>query len=894
MTVQEWLGADNKLGQDIWHNKYQQNSETFEEWLDRVSGGNKDIRQLIAEKKFLFGGRILANRGIDQKGINGSMSNCYVIDPPSDSLESIYECASKIARTFSYGGGCGTDLSNLAPRGAKVSNTAKETSGAVSFMDLYSLTTGLIGQSGRRGALMLSLNCSHPDIEEFIEVKTDLNRVTKANISIRITDDFMRAVENDEDYTLSFTRDATGQTIEKTVKARALFRRFAEVNWDYAEPGVLFWDRIEDYNLLSTTPDFKYAGVNPCFTGDMSLLTADGYKTFSDLCGKEVVVVSPSGEMSAGKVWSSGVKDTVRLDLSDGTYITCTPNHVFMTGDCGECMAMDLNGKQLMPFLDFENMSYDHPKIPRGAPYVRSITPNGKAEVYDFSEPNTHWGVVNGVVAHNCGEEPLPAGGSCLLGSINLSEFVVDGQFDFESFKMATRVAVRALNEVLDEGLPLHPLQEQRESVKKWRQIGLGMFGLADMLIKLKIKYGSDESVALCNKIGQLMFGSAFLQSTYLASENPEKTCALTMGNATTTQFYNNQGEIFKHGNALANSQILTIAPTGTLSTMLGVSGGIEPIYANYYERKTESLHDKDVYYKVYTPIVKEYMDAHGISDDADLPDYFVTAKDLPYEDRIQMQAVWQKHIDASISSTVNLPESATVEDVEKLYMLAWKSGLKGITIFRDKCKRTGILSTPADSTPDGAVDANAPEELPRGFIMPKSDDLVGKLRTLTTGCGSLHVTAFFDPSNAEFVHTFLSKGSRGGCQNFMVGLSRMISLAARGGIGLPDIVDQLNSCGTCSSYAVRAATKHDTSIGACCPMAVGNALMDMWDEMKREVIADEDMEDRPSIVVKPTNAKAKAIQSKATDNTCPTCGSGLIAEGGCSLCKGCGWSKCS
>lgn len=264
MTVEEWLGANNKLGQDIWRGKYQQDSETFDEWLDRASGGNQDVRKLIAEKKFLFGGRILANRGIDQKGIKGSLSNCYVIEPPSDSIESIYECASKIARTFSYGGGCGTDLSNLAPRGAKVGNTAKETSGAVSFMDLYSLTTGLIGQSGRRGALMLSLSCSHPDIEEFIEVKTDLDRVTKANISIRITDDFMRAVENDEDYTLSFTREATGQKIEKTIKARALFRRFAEVNWDYAEPGVLFWDRIDNYNLLSDTPAFKYSGVNPC------------------------------------------------------------------------------------------------------------------------------------------------------------------------------------------------------------------------------------------------------------------------------------------------------------------------------------------------------------------------------------------------------------------------------------------------------------------------------------------------------------------------------------------------------------------------------------------------------------------------------------------------------
>ena len=450
---------------------------------------------------------------------------------------------------------------------------------------------------------------------------------------------------------------------------------------------------------------------------------------------------------------------------------------------------------------------------------------------------------------------------------------------------MATRVAVRALNEVLDEGLPLHPLKEQRESVKKWRQIGLGMFGLADMLIKLKIRYGSDESIALCDKIGQIMFGSAFLQSTYIADEDGTKTCALDLSNALGTEFYRSQGEIFKHGKALANSQLLTVAPTGTLSTMLGVSGGIEPIYANYYERKTESLHDKDVYYKIYTPIVREYMETHGITDDKDLPDYFVTAKDLAYQDRIKMQAVWQKHVDASISSTVNLPESATVGDIENLYILAWKSGLKGITIFRDKCKRLGILTTETPSEHESEA-----HPLPRGFIMPKSDDLVGKLRTLTTGCGSLHVTAFFDPFTGDFVHTFLSKGSSGGCQNFMVGLSRMISLAARGGVSLEDIVDQLNSCGSCSSYAVRSATKHDTSKGSCCPMAIGNALIDMHNEMMMEIGADEP-EEKPE----PKPVATKPVQkTKRATNPCPSCGEELVFEGGCNSCRACGFSKCN
>lgn len=150
MTVEEWLGKDNKLAHDIWKLKYQVDNETFDEWLDRISNKNEALKKLIIEKKFLFGGRILANRGLHKKGVKVTYSNCYVIEPPEDSIEDIFDCAKKLARTYSYGGGCGVDLSKLSPRGAKVNNTAKQTSGSVSFMDLYSLVTGLIGQNGRR------------------------------------------------------------------------------------------------------------------------------------------------------------------------------------------------------------------------------------------------------------------------------------------------------------------------------------------------------------------------------------------------------------------------------------------------------------------------------------------------------------------------------------------------------------------------------------------------------------------------------------------------------------------------------------------------------------------------------------------------------------------------
>lgn len=746
MTVQEWLGTENQLGQDIWERKYRYENETFDEWINRVSGGNSEIANLIKEKKFLFGGRILANRGLENKGRKISLSNCYVIEPPEDNIESIFDCAKKLARTYSYGGGCGVDISKLSPRGAKVNNASKETTGSVSFMDLYSMVTGLIGQAGRRGALMLSLSCEHPDLEEFIGIKSDLDRVTKANISIRITDKFMAAVKNKTPFTLSFTRLETGETITKEIDAYEMFHKMCEMNWDYAEPGMLFWDRINNWNLLSCDDEFEYAGTNPC------------------------------------------------------------------------------------------------------------------------------------------AEEPLPAGGSCLLGSINLAEFACDTGFDFESFKHCVKSSVIALNEVLDEGLPLHPLKEQRESVYDWRQIGLGIFGLADLLIKLGIKYGSPEAIDLCDMIGHTMADMAIKTSAVLAKEYgvyPKYKPEAVEQSAFYSKNALGETKELVESFGLRNSQLLTIAPTGSLSTMLGVSGGIEPIFANYYTRKTESLKGHDEYYKVYTPIVKEYMDKHGLKDDSELPDYFVTAQTLDYKNRIYMQSIWQSHIDASISSTVNVPNDFTVEQVEGLYMTAWDAGLKGVTIFRDGCKRAGIL-TIKENVKDIV---EKPHRLERGMIIKADDNCIGKKRTLRTGCGTLHCEAFFDPDNGQLLETYFSKGSSGGCNNFMIGLSRMISLAARGGIDVYSIVDQLKSSGTCPSYAVRTATKHDTSKGSSCPVAIGNALLEMYEEMMDEV-GFSDVEEKELEVITPKIVPV----SKAK---CPQCGGELVFEGGCNTCKNCGWSKC-
>lgn len=262
MLITEWLGEDNQLGIDIWEKKYRRNNESFDEWLDRVSGKDKKVKKLIKDKKFLFGGRILSNRNVEGEKV--TYSNCYVISPPKDNIESIYECASKLARTYSYGGGCGIDISKLAPEGAKVRNQAKSTSGAVSFMDTFAQVTEQIGQNGRRAALMISIDCTHPDLEKFITVKSDLKKVTSANISVRVNSDFMRAVKEGKDWQLKFERPETGETISKTINAKDIWHLLCKNNWNYAEPGILFWDTIESYNLNSNNPNFEYAGTNPC------------------------------------------------------------------------------------------------------------------------------------------------------------------------------------------------------------------------------------------------------------------------------------------------------------------------------------------------------------------------------------------------------------------------------------------------------------------------------------------------------------------------------------------------------------------------------------------------------------------------------------------------------
>lgn len=784
MTEQDWLNG-NQLSLDIWNNKYRSGDESFNEWLDRVSGGNADIRQLIKEKKFIFGGRILANRGLNKTGKKITLSNCYVIPEPEDNLESIFDCAAKLARTYSYGGGCGVDVSKLRPKGATVNNAAKSTSGTTSFMDFFSYVTGLIGQEGRRGALMLSIDCTHPDLEEFINLKSDLNLCTKANISVRVSDEFMKAVEDGRDWELSFETEK--EVITKIVNAREIFHLLAKRNWEMAEPGILYWDNIKNYNMLNTDPNFSFAGVNPC------------------------------------------------------------------------------------------------------------------------------------------AEEPLPAGGSCLLGSINLAEFVTkpftnDAWISFDKLEETVVISVRALNQVLLEGMDLHPLEIQRKSVYNWRQIGLGTMGLGDMLIKLGVEYGSKESIKIIDSVFKCIATTAVETSLQLAKiEGCYPMCnKKALVESSFIKALNLPSDVLedieKFG--LFNSQLLTCAPTGSIGTMFQISTGVEPNFAFSFNRRTVSLNSEETIYKVDADIVRQYKEHHEITGEYLLPKEFVTSAQINPIDRIKVQAALQKWIDASISSTINLPESTTIDEVENIYYEAWKYGLKGVTIWRDNCSRQGILTTDKEEEPKytekewlefkktSPIQLESNHGMSRGEIIKPGDHWLGLKRTLITGCGTLHVTAYFDPNTGELRECYLSKGSTGGCNNFMVGLSRLISLSARGGIKIDDILDQLKSCGVCPSYAVRSATKKDTSKGSCCPVAVGNALRDMYNEMQEIICECKEgtvlTQEQAEIAINQplVNKIAEEMVKLGTETSleeCPSCHEKtLIHQGGCIQCNSCGYSKCN
>lgn len=1128
--ILEWVNG-NTLGVDIVKKKYLQNGETFNEWIDRVSSGNNDLKRLILEKKFLPGGRILANRGINKTGAKGSLSNCYVLDT-GDSIEEIYETCAQMARTYSYGGGVGIDISKLRPRGAFVNNTAKETTGAVSFMRTFDVVTGTIGQSGRRGALMISISSNHPDLPEFIGIKANTDLITNANISIRVNDKFMKAVEEDKDYLLHWPCDMDineneienieeydklvkietmcGNVYVKKVKARDLFVKIAANNWDYGEPGVLFWDRIENWHLMSNNKDFEYAGVNPCVSGDTLILTDEGYQRIDSLVGKPVNVWNGYEWSNVEPRITGHNQEMLKITFSNGCELTCTKYHKFVLNNNDRVEARNLKiGDKLIkysfPVIKSEGMNFEDEKIPYSQgffsgdgymkrdeepiiylygkkkellPYITEgvvrndvnenriavsigkssqhfndkkycpyleynvkerlewlaglidsdgtrysanggvsitsidfnflkkvhkllqslgvdavITDNRKEgkrlmpthnhdneyeeysckktyrilisptntelltkiglvchrvnissktnrnasrfitiknieessvcdTVYCFNEPKNHSGIFNGVMTAQCAEEPLPKGGACLLGSMNISAYITDDKtFDYESFNNDVKIATVALNEIQVEGTTLHPLDVQKEAARKFRQIGLGLFDLAGALIKMGIRYGSKDAQDFADKVTHSMLISAFEKSCDL---NDESGIHAVYDNMFDSEFYKNRIEPFisekYKGKYPLNSQILTIAPTGTISTMINASsGGGEPIFALSYSRTTKSLHGKDEMYKVYPQVVLDYFGKNEISDEefASLPDYYVSSSDIPWKERVEMQAAMQKNIDASISSTVNLPEKTTVEDVFGIYMYAWKCGLKGITIFRENCKRIAILSTSPkqEAKPDFPVtfapkrpkslDADFYQISANGhkfhifvgiyagrpyefFAMPCGDDTEkipnhkGKITKVKK-----RVYRF----DSDLIHIDNIAVSEVETHDILGEINKISSIVNEGNRLTKEDVAKIKDM----VYNIKSWSENNDREYRNVSLHVSGALrhgMPIKSVISLECKCNDVIVSFNSAV---SRILSKYIPKEVTGEVCPDCGAAVVREGGCVHCSdpACGWSRC-
>lgn len=742
MTVKDWLGENNQLAQDIWQRKYRHNNESFEEWLDRVSAGDNELRKLIIEKKFLMGGRTLANRGLNN---TGSLFNCYSRGYIEDDYYDIMDAAKDIGITFKAQGGQGISLTKLRPKGTPI-KTEYYSDGIVPFMKIFNEVTAGTSQGGaRKGALMLSIDARHKEAETFIKIKSKEGEIEKANLSLELDDEFMRAVEKYYDtgevVVLHEKRNYSGHEIEYDVTPIEIFKMLVDNCYDWADPACLFTNKFRNYNLMQFDEDYEIETCNPC------------------------------------------------------------------------------------------------------------------------------------------GEQPLPKHGACCLSSLNLSEFIVNpytpqAHLNTADLLSAIDVGIRTLDKLIDENYNRHPLQQQRDMSYNYRNIGLGIFGYATALMKLGFRYGSPEAIEFTDDVFSLIFRRAVLASNELAKEfGPYPKYKEEIFDSDIIKFHFSPDEITKLKEyGLRNCSLVSIAPTGSLATLLGESGGCEPEFALKYTRRTVGMTDgEDTYYDVYCKAAREYME---INNTKELPDYFVGSADISWQSRVLTQAVMQKHVDTAISSTVNMPNSATKDDIAHMYLLAWSSGCKGITMFRDGCKRLGILTT--ENKKEEEI---SHKELKRGEIMKCADDLIGKKRKIINGCGSTHVLGFFEPVYGDLVEVFFTKGSLGGCSNYMVGLSRMVSLACRAGVSINDIQDQLNSTGACPSYAIRTATKHDTSKGACCPMAIGNALMDMWKEVQEEL----------GYLEEPKKKKSQKFGER-----CPECGAVLEHSGGCDICKECGYSHCN
>ena len=480
------------------------------------------------------------------------------------------------------------------------------------------------------------------------------------------------------------------------------------------------------------------------------------------------------------------------------------------------------------------------------------------------------------VSTNPCAEQPLPDGGCCNLGALNLERFVDDsGNFDFEGFRETTAVGARFLDNVVDYNVDRHALEDQKQNAINDRRVGLGILGLGDMLVKMGIKYDSDEALEVIGKVMEIHRDTAYETSADLAQEKggfPN----FDWDGYSESLFVQDlpqelQEKIKNHG--IRNSTLTTVAPTGSGAIVARVTSGVEPIFATSYKRKVkknDSLGKEFDTFTVYHPVVQEMF-----GDDENLPDYVVTAHDVDPYFRVKMQGEVQKYIDSSISSTVNLAEETTVETVADIYMTAYKGNLKGITVYREG-SREGILITDEKSE-EGKATIEAAEP-GKKTARNRPQITTGKTRRMRTGDGTLYITVNEDENGLCEVFTAIGKAG-GTVAAQTEAISRLISLALRSGVDPNSVISQLKG------ISGPNPTWEDGQLILSTPDAIGRAL---------ETFLDGEEAPNSKKKVQFEIADESPIRTEPQGMYCKECEShGIVDEGGCLLCKDCGWSKC-
>lgn len=725
----------------------------------------KDFKEIVPQGSPMY--------GIGNEHVNVSLSNCVVVESPKDNISSIVDSGKHLANLFKRRCGVGIDISELRPENAPVNNSAGTTTGAWSFADFYSYVCRMIGQNGRRGALMISMDVRHPDIERFITMKQNLTKVTGANVSVKISDDFMQAVEEDREFTLQFPVESDKPTFTRIVRAKKIWGEIVESATRTAEPGILMWD-----NIIKNLP-------------------AHEYKQFKTVC------VNPCAELS------------------------------------------------------------------------------------------------------------LSAFDSCRLITVNLKNFVQNkfqenAKFNFKRFKEVVSSAMRLSDDLVE--LEIEKLgkiikacnaDDEKElwgkllnAAEQGRRTGLGTHGLADAIACLNLAYDSEEATAVIDKIYDTLKVSAYSESVELAKERgsfPAFCWDTEQNNAYILRLPKKlRDKISRFGRR--NISLLTNAPTGSVSILSQTSSGLEPVFRNSYKRRRKLSHNEQVTeadfvdelgdrwleYDVFHHNVQEYLNLLQVSQ---VPDFFVESDSIDWQRRVLIQSVIQKHIDHSISSTINLPKGTTPEVVGEIYRQGWKLGLKGVTVYVDG-SRTGVLLTKETKKKDFDYH-DAPKRLEILECEIHRPTIKGEKWTILIGL--MEGRPYEVMGGLSNLIEIPSKYDNGKIikRSFKTKESEYDLEFGEGGVikNIVKVFDNPNH--SVHTRMVSLALRH------------GAKPSFLVEQLQRD--PDSDFQSFSKVLARTLKKYIQDGTRCSGDKVCPACATEkLIYQDGCVLCQSCGWTKCA